>query len=676
MSRGDSRKSTPLLAVDTGGTFTDLVLLRDGELTALKVPSDPLDPAGPVLRGIARILGSGSSAGLAIVHGSTVATNTILERKGTRVFLITNAGFEDVIEIGRQDRPQLYALVGHRPPPLVARSDRLGIRGRTGPDGADLDPLDPAELQSLAGRVREAGAVAVVLLHSYAAPEHEETVAEALAGTSVPLSISSRLLPEFREFERTSTTVANAYVAPAVSRYLGGLAAGLEVSQVRVMGSSGSAISLERAIEEPVQAVLSGPAGGVVGALEWGRRSGLADLLSLDMGGTSTDVALVSRELRYTREGRVGDVPVAVPLLDIHTVGAGGGSIARVDPGGALRVGPESAGAVPGPVAYGKGGGDVTVTDAHVWLGRLPETAVLGGELCLDREAIRGPLEALAGRAGTSPDRAAEGILNIANAAMERALRVMSVERGIDPADLHLVAFGGAAGLHAAELAERLGLAGALIPPDPGLLSAFGMLVAPVVRNRSRTVFLSSDDPEHPDRMSSVFDELEFVAREEMVSEGVENGSVTITRSIDARYRDQSFELVVPVDRWVERFHRAHEERFGYRRGGVPVDAVTLRLRAEAPGASLPAGLAARSLDSDPGGAPAPGKDRSPMSSRVTWRGRTLDARVLYREELAPGPPIDGPAVVVEYSATTWCPPAWRIEREESGALRLTRAES
>ncbi len=356
MSPPADEASTGLLAVDTGGTFTDLVLLVDGRVETLKVPSTPSDPAQAVLDGARRILEGRSP--YVLLHGSTVATNSLLERRGAHVVLVTNEGFQDVIEIGRQNRPQLYALVGHRPPPLVARDDRIGVPGRLGPRGEEVAPLDPSVLEALATLVteRHADAVAVSLLHAYANPEHERAVAEALSPAGLPLSISSELLPEFREYERTSTTVVNAYVAPVMSRYLGRLSDESGAERVTIMGSNGGAIPVARARREPVHTVLSGPAGGVVGALTWAKRAGHERILSFDMGGTSTDVSLCPGRPLQTREFEIDGQPVAIPVIDIHTVGAGGGSLARLDAGGALRVGPQSAGADPGPVCYGRGG--------------------------------------------------------------------------------------------------------------------------------------------------------------------------------------------------------------------------------------------------------------------------------------------------------------------------------
>jgi N-methylhydantoinase A len=661
MEPGAGTKTEAVLAVDTGGTFTDLLLLEGGRLKTLKVPSTPADPAEALLQGSRRILG-GPSRPHRLLHGSTVATNGLLERKGARVALVANLGFEDVLEIGRQNRPQLYALVNHRPRPLVAREDRLGIRGRLGPQGEEIEPIPAGELAELAARIRDVESVAVVLLHSYANPAHEEAVASALEGTGLPLSISSRLLPEYREYERTSTTVVNAFVSPVMSRYLGRLARESGARPLHIMSSNGGAVPVERAIREPVHTVLSGPAGGVVGALAWARRSGLDRIITFDMGGTSTDVSLCPGHPLHTREFEIAGQPVAVPVIDIHTVGAGGGSLARVDPGGALRVGPESAGADPGPICYGHGGSGLTVTDAHVWLGRLPTDAFLGGEGRLDRERISGPLRALANALGTAPEDAAEGILAVADAAMERALRVISVERGFDPADFALVAFGGAGALHVAELAERLGARRALVPPDPGLLSAYGMLAAPPTREVSRTLLIDSTDPRYPERMAEAFGILESQAISEMVAEGNDAASLEVGHWVDARYRGQSFEIRVPREQWLEGFHRAHRERYGYARPEAPVEAVTLRAVAEAP--PLP-------LVHDP----LPPAEAAPSLEFATvhFRGKVIEIQRVWRKELRAGHELSGPALVMEYSSTTWLPPSWCLRTDEWGSLHLTK---
>ena len=661
MSSGADSTSTLVLAVDTGGTFTDLLLLEDGRLRTLKVPSTPRDPADAVLRGSREIMG-GAVLPHRLLHGSTVATNGLLERKGARVFLVTNRGFEDVLEIGRQNRPQLYSLVGHRPSPLVAREDRVGIEGRLGPDGEEIRPLDPDEISHLASRLGEAEGLAVVLLHSYANPAHEEAVATALEALGRPLSVSSRLLPEYREYERTSTTVVNAYVSPIMSSYLRRLDRESGAETVHIMSSNGGAVPVERSIREPVHTVLSGPAGGVVGAMTWAQRSGHDRIITFDMGGTSTDVSLCPGRPLHTREFEIAGQPVAVPVIDIHTVGAGGGSLARVDAGGALRVGPESAGADPGPISYGRGGVELTVTDAHVWLGRLPVDAFLGGEGRLDRDSIAGPLEALAGKLGKDREAAAEGILAVANTAMERALRVISVERGFDPAEFVLVAFGGAGALHVAELVERLGAARALVPQDPGLLSAYGMLAAPPTREVSRTLLLSSRSENVDAQLDEALGALRAQALEEMVAEGNDPDFLEIESWIDARYQGQSFELRVPRQDWVTHFHRSHQERYGYAREGTPVEAVTLRAVAEGPALTLTH-------------APLPKAEGPPPSEAgiVFHSGKEIRVEKIWRKDLRHGHTLSGPALIMEYSSTTWVPPEWRLEVDEWGSLHLGR---
>jgi N-methylhydantoinase A len=652
--------STAVLAVDTGGTFTDLFLLAEGILTTLKIPSTPKDPADAVLAGSLRLLGGKRDHRL--LHGSTVATNGLLERKGARVILVTNRGFEDVLEIGRQNRPQLYALVGHRPPPLVAREDRVGIQGRLGTEGEEIVALDARELANLGQRVKGAEALAVVLLHSYANQDHEEAVAAALQDLDLPLSVSSRLLPEYREYERTSTTAVNAYVSPIMSRYLGRLDRESGARPVHIMASNGGAVPVDRAIREPVHTVLSGPAGGVVGALAWARRADFHQIISFDMGGTSTDVSLCPGRPLHTRELEIAGQPVAVPVIDIHTVGAGGGSLARVDAGGALRVGPESAGADPGPIAYGQGGRELTVTDAHVWLGRLPTDAFLGGDGHLDREVIANPLGELAGILGKTREDAAEGILSVANTAMERALRVISVERGFDPAEFVIVAFGGAGALHVAELVDRLGAKRALVPPDPGLLSAYGMLAAPPTREVSRTLLVSSSGADQETRLGEAFTALESQAMKEMLAEGNDPDSLTVRHWLDARYRGQSFELRVPREGWVDAFHEAHKERYGYARPETPVEAVTLRAVAEAP----PLPLSPSRLEKAEGNPPA-------EKSTAYYDGNEIEVQRVWRKDLLGGHTLKGPVIVLEYSSTTWLPPGWQLEVDAWGSLLLSK---
>jgi len=669
MSSEQRGPSTALLAVDTGGTFTDLVLLEDGKLHTLKVPSTPEDPSQAVLDGILKIFGvdqtqSSQDYPFALLHGSTVATNTLLERRGAKVLLVTNRGFEDVLEIGRQNRPQLYALVGHRLPPLVTRDDRLGVNGRIGPHGEEIEPLDQEELASLTDRIQEHGAeaVAISLLHSYANNTHEQAIAEAVKSINIPLSVSADLVSEFREYERTSTTVVNAYVAPIMSNYLGRISEEAGAKLVRIMGSNGGVLPVERARQEPVHTVLSGPAGGVMGALTWAKRSGREDIISFDMGGTSTDVSLCPGHPLRTREFAIAGQPTAIPVLDIHTVGAGGGSLARVDAAGVLRVGPQSAGAEPGPICYARGGSRVTVTDAHVWLGRLPISAFLDGADNLDRDAITGPLGVIASELGASLEQTAEGILAVADTAMERALRVISVERGYDPENFTIVAFGGAGGLHVAELTERLGAREALIPRDPGLLSAYGMLTSPMTRETSRTVLYTTEDLDIKDCINEGLSRLAYQAQTEMLDEGASPDELATTLWIDARYQGQSFELRVPAEEWITCFHNSHEERYGYRREETPVEAVTLRAVVTVPAPTLSVNKLTDTMDSPP-----------TRSTKVVYNDREIEAVLVPRRSLRSEHELQGPLIIQEYSGTTWIPPGWVMKPDTWGCLHLTR---
>ncbi len=653
--------SNTIIAVDTGGTFTDLVRLGPQGFARLKVPSTPSDPAEAVLDGIASLVDPGVR--FALVHGSTVATNALLERKGARVHLVTNRGFEDVIEIGRQNRPQLYALVGHRPPPTVDRDARIGVSGRLDAQGRELEPLDSTECSELLERLRDAESVAICLLHSYANSVHEETLAETLSGLRAPLSVSSRILPEYREFERTSTTVVNAYVGPRMRTYLGRLHEEADATRFRIMGSNGGTLGVARARAEPVHTVLSGPAGGVVGALAWGTHLGRTNLITFDMGGTSTDVSLCPGRLLHTRELQIGGQPVAVPVIDIHTVGAGGGSIARLDAGGALKVGPESAGAAPGPICYGRGGKDVTVTDADVFLGRLPDDAFLGDET-LDREGITGPLAGLAQALGTGAEEAAAGVLAVAETAMVRALRVISVERGFDPVDFTLVAFGGAGGLHAAPLAEALGAHHVMVPPDPGLLSAFGMLVAPVTRTIVRTLLSSTENPALEQQIETALAETEVEARRLLQEEMDATEALSVSQWVEARYRGQSFELRVPARGWLGGFHAAHLARYGYERRDAVVEVVTVRTEAEAAGPFAPLPTL------EPATEPAPERTHGVWIAGPGW----VEGRRVARSALRAGHQVQGPAVITEYSGTVWVPLGWRARMDEFACLHLEKS--
>jgi N-methylhydantoinase A len=670
------------VAIDTGGTFTDCVFVRRGRLVILKVFSTPGDPARAIAQALAELRAPPSEP-LALLHGTTVGTNALLERRLARAALVTTAGFEDVLAIGRQARPELYNFFVRRPPPLVPAALRFGLAERIGPRGEVLKRLPAAGLARLRGWLRHARpeAVAVSLLFSFANSAHEKRVARAARALGVPVSVSHEILPEFREYERTSTVVANAALAPRMSRYLGRLeqvagAADGGRSRVLVMQSNGGIVSAAAAAAQPVRTLLSGPAGGVVGAQAIARRAGCERVISFDMGGTSTDVALLARtgqasELATTKEAAVGGVPIAVPMLDIHTVGAGGGSLAWFDRGGALRVGPQSAGADPGPICYGRGR-EPTVTDAHLVLGRLDPDQFLGGRWRLEERRAREHMQKFLRRAPKasglrSVEALAAGIVRVANAVMERALRVISVERGYDPREFVLVAFGGAGGLHACELAAALGLARVLIPKFPGGLSALGILCSDVAKDFSRTILAPAEARETRARLEREFRRLERQARAELRREGFAPRAQRLSRQLDLRYRGQAFELTVPFTReFAAAFHRAHERRYGYADPARPVEVVNVRLRAVG-------------ITEKPVFRPAALSRAMPAAARfkrapVHFEGRRVLADFFIRERLRPGNFFAGPAVVAEYSATTVVPPGWRARVDAWGNLELERA--
>ena len=660
----------PRVAVDTGGTFTDCVWVEQGRLRMLKVFSTPADPSQAIVEAVER---TGLGSALVLLHGTTVGTNSLLQRRGARVAFITTEGFEDSIQIGRQARPKLYDFFFDAVEPLVPAELRFGVRERTACDGKVLERAGEKELRGLRQAVERAGAeaVAVSLLFSFVNPENERAVAEALAGLSngekqMPLSLAHVVLPEFREYERASAVVVNAYLQPLMQRYLeklgGRLAAGGGRTAVFIMQSSGGITSLASAAAEPVRTVLSGPAGGVVGAVAVARRSGFERIISFDMGGTSTDVALVEGEPHASNEAEVAGLPVRVPMLDIHTVGAGGGSIARFDAGGALRVGPLSAGADPGPICYGKGE-EPTVTDANLLLGRLPADKFLGGEFALDVERTR---RVVAGwlhknRSELSVEQFAAGVVRVVNATMEKAVRVVSIERGYDPRDFTLVAFGGAGGMHACELAAALGIPRVLLPPLPGALSAYGILVSDIVKDYSRTVLWRVAGKLPAADLRRQFGEFEKEARAAFRREGWK-GTAGFERSLDMRYRGQGYELNVPfAGDALAAFHREHQRRYGYSRPEREVEIVTVRLRARLAGPTAAAGGEER----------RPGK--KPERRQVVFDGRVVTTPVYERAGLAGRKSYRGPSIIVEYGATTVVPPDFRFRVDGEGNLIIER---
>jgi N-methylhydantoinase A len=665
-----SRLQPLRIAIDTGGTFTDCVWMDRGSVRMLKVFSTPDDPSRAIAEALDKI---GCRDSLILLHGTTVATNTLLQRKGARVALVTTAGFEDVIEIGRQARPKLYDFFFDRVEPLVPAGLRFGVDERTSGAGEILREPTPTDLQDLKARVlaKKPEAIAISLLFSFANPKNEILVAAALQDLDVPLSISHQILPEFREYERTSTVVVNAYLQPVMQRYLESLETRAQVwshvnrgahSRIFVMQSSGGITALRSAAREPVRTVLSGPAGGVVGAVAMARRSGCERIISFDMGGTSTDVALVDREAQTGGQAEIAGLPVGVPMLDIHTVGAGGGSIARFDAAGALRVGPESAGADPGPICYGRGT-QPTVTDVNLILGRLQPHRFLGGDFVLDLERTLRTVAAWLRKRGSklSLEEFAEGIIRVVNATMEKAIRVVSMERGYDPREFALVAFGGAGGLHACELAESLGIPRVIVPALPGALSAFGILVSDVVKDYSRTVLWRTLNDLPAKRLDEEFSNLRRKADKDFQTEGW-RGTYRRQFSVDVRYRGQGYELNVPYTAaLVKTFCREHERRYGYAYPAREIELVTLRLRAIMKSPKVSLGKV------DAGRAKRGGFDGERIS--VLFEGKKIAAATCERDSLHPGRKYAGPAVVTEYSATTIVPPGKRFWADQNGNL-------
>ena len=546
------------VGVDTGGTFTDFVFWDGERIVTRKVRSTPDDPARAIFEGLA------SADPNELVHGSTVATNSLLERKGARTAFVTTKGFEDILDLARQNRPDLYDWFSSGRPKLVNDDSKFGVDERVLFDGSVQKPLSENAVAELTDAVRGADSVAVCLLHSYANAEHEAAIGRALRAAGLFVSLSSEILPEYREYERASTTVVNAYVSPLMASYIDRLSKGLHKTKLRIFQSNGGSISAAEASRQAVRTVLSGPAGGLVGAVAVARSIGIERFVSFDMGGTSTDVSLYDGKPSYTTEAEPAGFPLRVPMLDIHTVGAGGGSIAFFDDAGALRVGPRSAGASPGPVCYGTGE-ELTVTDANLLLSRIDPERFLDGAMTLDLDRARRFAETF----DVPERRLAEAIVETANSNMERAIRAISVERGHDPRDYALISFGGAGALHACDLADRLEMTKVVVPAHAGVLSALGMLVADCVRDYSQSVL--TDDP------ARVFPLLEKRAREDLADQGFADCS--LIRSVDVRYKGQSFELNLPADH-VDTFDDYHQRRFGYRHKNCPVESVTARVQA------------------------------------------------------------------------------------------------
>jgi N-methylhydantoinase A len=682
----------PRVGVDVGGTFTDVVTVADGAIRVAKTPSTPDAPEAGVVTGLeaASEAGRALDAVAFLGHGTTVATNAVLEGTWADAGLVTTEGFRDALEIGRQERPDLYDLRAEKPDPVIPRDRRHGVPERLDERGAVVRDLAEDAVRAVAEDLAAQGvdAVAVTLLFAFENDAHERRVADVLDDRlDVPVSRSSDVLPEIREYERTLATALNAALVPVMADYLGTLDGALDdlgiPAPLRVMQSSGGTMVADAARDRPVRTLLSGPAAGVQGAAYVAERAGHDDVLSMDMGGTSCDVSLVTGgEPTVTTETTVGDYPVAVPAVDVHTVGAGGGSIAWLDAGGALRVGPRSAGANPGPICYGRGGTEPTTTDAHLALGRLDPDALLSGDLAADVDAVRaGIREHVADPLGGSVEEAARGILRVADANMERALRVVSVERGHDPRAFALVAFGGAGPLHAAALADALDVPRVVVPRTAGVLSALGLLVSDVVYDYGRTKVRRLDEVA-PDDLADTFDTLAEKGQERLADEGFPGERRAVERSVDLRYVGQSFDLSVPVpdaldagddsaaadsetevlDALVDRFHERHRERYGHADPDEPVELVAVRLRAS--GLVEPPDLA-------PPVEGGSADDAVRETREVGFAGGVHETRIYDRARLPAGASFDGPAVVEGDESTVLVHPGQAATVDDDGNVVL-----
>ncbi|GMR10506.1 MAG: hydantoinase/oxoprolinase family protein [Anaerolineae bacterium] len=642
------------IGVDIGGTFTDFVVYEEstGEVQSFKLPSTPHQPERSVLEGLQRLA---IDDGTVVVHGSTVATNAVLERKGARTAFIATEGFKDLLRIGRQNRTELYDFAASRPPPLVPPELSFEIKERVDRHGNVLDTLSENEIPSLIQQLQQEAveSVAICFLFSFLHPEHEQRVARALREAGLSVSLSSQVHPEFREYERASTTALNAYVMPIMDRYLGRLGDRLATEQLRIMNSNGGILSAAQAQEQPVKAILSGPAAGVVGALDIAQAAGLERVISFDMGGTSTDVSLSIGEAQLTSEGEIAGLPLRVPMIDIHTVGSGGGSIAFVDPGGLLHVGPESAGADPGPACYGRGGIKPTVTDANLVLGRLDPHRFLGGEMILHSAAAERAVGEIAALLGMSLAEAALGIIRVVNSHMASALRLVSTARGHDPRDFTLLSFGGAGGLHACDVAREVGIGSVLIPTGASTLSAYGMLAADLAKDYVQTVMMAADTPF--ETLKARLAHLEQEGQKDIEAQGIPSERVELVSELDLRYAGQSYELRVPFDpEFASSFHERHRAAYGYTDPDRPVEIVNLRVRAL--GRVMHPEVERGSLG-------------SPDTSKALLSDTDGELAHYDGERLSPGNRIPGPAIIHYPDTTAYLGPADTANVDEQGNL-------
>ena len=664
------------IATDVGGTFTDFVYFDGHQLRTFKMLTTPDNPERAVERGLRVIMNkifSGNSGKIVFSHATTIATNAIIERKGAKTALITTSGFRDIIEIGRQTRPTLYDLYSTRLPPLVPRDLRFEVDERINRNGEVLKKLDEEGIGNIIERLRESGveSVAVVLLFSFLNPEHERRISDLVKRElDVEISVSSEILPEIREFERASTTVLDAYVKPLIKRYLERLNHVLKdygVKDFYVMQSGGGVAKAEIVTKRPVYTILSGPAGGVSASKFLGDLLGIKNLITFDMGGTSTDVSsIVNGHISWTSEGSIEEYPVRIPMIEISTIGAGGGSIAWIDEGDALRVGPESAGSEPGPVCYGRGGRKITVTDANLLLGYLHETLFLRGEMELKRDLALRFAEKFAEKISMDLENLIIGIWSVANSNMVRALRVMSTEKGYDPAEFRLVSYGGAGPMHSGALARELGIPEVIVPNYPGVFSAFGLLVSDIKLDYSRSVLLKAENAVK-NRIDEVISEFQELGEKELLEQGLEVEKAIFLPSLDMRYRGQSYAINVQysgdVERAVEEFYNLHERKYGYSVRGEDVEIVNLRMTVVCP------------RESPPYSAPPEGNGdewgRKEALFEVNGIPEKIETPLFLKENLYSGFKQDGPCVIFDNGSTIVVYPGMKCRVDEYGNVLI-----
>lgn len=649
-----------LLGVDTGGTFTDFVLQSDSGLQTYKLPSTPDDPSRAILQGLEYFFGQKLPHNLEIIHGSTVATNAFLERKGAKTLLVTTYGFEDVLFIGRQNRSRLYDFNIIRPPDIICRDQVVGVKERMLFDGSVLQPLGKSVGRRLRRICRDKmiESVCVCLLHSYANDTHERSIKEEMVPLHIPVTLSSEILPEFREYERLTTTLINGYLGPVISSYIKRLKKQIGSVSLHIQQSNGGILPADNIEKRAIYTVLSGPAGGVHGAHQLAREMALDKIITFDMGGTSTDVSLCDQTPSLTRDLRIDGYPIRIEVMDIHTVGAGGGSLAHIDSGGLLKIGPESAGARPGPICYGFGGRKLTVTDANLFLGRLLPHQFMGGTMQLKRKMVDRAMGKLAKQLAIDPVAAALGIIRIVNASMAKAIRAVSLEKGYDPKEFSLFAFGGASGLHSCELARELAIQKIVIPARAGILSAQGMVFADPVLDYMQAIFLRGKELNTPVLAAAMktlvnkgLAETKALCRKEAPAD------IDISRFLNLRYQGQSYELSIPYEKdFIELFHREHEHNFGYRLQNAALELVSIQC-------SVKINRKKQALPRQKKGTPR--KIKPLLEQPVYFEHSPVKTPVFKRGDMETGATLTGPALVVDNYTTILLPDSFFLEVDE-----------